>query len=229
LVVAIDGPAGAGKSTVTQRVADALGYTVVDTGALYRAVALVARRRSVPWDDAVGVAAVASELAEHERLRFVRPETGRARLYLGGEDISDAIRTPEVSQGPSRVSALPAVRRALLEMQRSLGRAGGVVLEGRDIGTVVFPDAEAKFFLTASVDVRARRRFEEHRAQGEQVELETIRQEVTERDARDSNRAVAPLKQAPDARLVDSSELGIDEVVGTIVEHVRSIERQSAG
>lgn len=229
LVVAIDGPAGAGKSTVTRRVAEELGYAVVDTGALYRAVAYGARRAGVDWDDPEAVGKVAEELAAAQHIRFENDGSGKTRLWLGDADITDAIRTPEVSQGASKVSAVPRVRDALLTMQRDLGASGGVVLEGRDIGTVVFPDARAKFFLTASVDVRSKRRYDEHTARGEKVDLAAIRREVVERDERDTQRPVAPLKQAPDAELIDSSDLGIEQVVELIVARVREIEREARG
>ena len=220
-VVAIDGPAGAGKTTVTRRVAEALGFTLVDTGALYRAVALAAERDGASWDDAPAVAEVAQRLADTDAIRF---DAGSAALRLGDEDISQGIRTQSIAEGASKVSAIPEVRDALLSMQRALGRAGGVVLEGRDIGTVVFPDAEAKFFLTASVDVRARRRHEELLAKGQSMTLEEVRAQVIERDTRDTNRPVAPLKQAEDAVLVDSSARSVDEVVDFIVGRVRAVE-----
>lgn len=204
-VVAIDGPAGAGKSTVTRLVARALGYAVVDTGALYRTVALACRREGVPYYDENGVGRVARELAQGEGLRMVQ-EDDLTRVFLHGEDVSTAIRTQEIGQGASLVSALPGVRDALLDLQRQLGRAGGVVLEGRDIGSVVFPDAEAKFFLTASAEVRAERRRAELVAAGQAADLETVLREVRERDRRDSERPIAPLIQAPDAELVDTSD-----------------------
>ncbi len=227
LVVAIDGPAGAGKSTVTRRVAAALGYTVVDTGALYRAVALAAQQAGVSWDDGPGVTRVASELAERQALRFGATSQGVTQVFLDGKDVSLAIRSADMSQGASKVSAIPGVRDALLDMQRSLGAQGGVVLEGRDIGTVVFPHAEAKFFLTASVKVRAERRYKEHLARGDQVDREAIEREVVERDQRDTQRPVAPLKQADDAVLIDSSVLSIDAVVDLIVSHVRALEAKA--
>ncbi len=227
-VVAIDGPAGAGKSTVTRRVAERLGYLVVDTGALYRAVALKARRDDVSWDDQAAVADLAQRLAGERALAFQAQPGEEPRVYLYTEDISEAIREPAVGQGASIVSAIPGVRAALLAMQRVAGERGGVVLEGRDIGTVVFPDAEAKFFLTASVDVRAQRRLEELATRGVQADFETVRRDVIERDERDSNRPIAPLKQASDAEPVDSSALGIDAVVSVIVERVHAIERALA-
>ncbi len=225
-VVAIDGPAGAGKTTVTRRVAEALGYLLVDTGALYRSVALAARRRGVAWSDVAGVGKLAHELAAADAILFVTLPDGGQKVVLDGDDVTTEIRTQEIAEGASQVSAQPEVRAALLEMQRRAGRDGGVVLEGRDIGTVVFPDAEAKFFLTASVEVRAKRRHDELVARGQSADLATIAREVAERDKRDSTRPIAPLKQAADAELVDSSEREIDAVVAQIVESVRRIEQQ---
>jgi cytidylate kinase len=220
-VVAIDGPAGAGKSTVTQRVATALGYLVVDTGALYRTVALVAERAGVDFDDAERVGALAEALVARDAVKLAGDLRGSSRVVLDDVDVSGVIRTPTLSQGASKVSAQPRVRAALLELQRAAGRAGGVVLEGRDIGTVVFPDAEAKVFLTASVEERARRRFEQLKADGVEEELDVVRREVMERDQRDSTRPIAPLRKAVDALVVDSSVLSIDQVVARIVAHVR--------
>ncbi len=222
-VVAIDGPAGAGKSTVSKNVAARLGYVLVDTGALYRTVALAARRDGISWDAHHEVGVLAAGLADRNAVRLVPDAERGVRVLLDGEDVSSAIRTQEIGEGASRVSAIGAVRTALLELQRGAGRAGGVVLEGRDIGTVVFPDAEAKFFLTASVAVRARRRFDELVARGEAPILAEIEREVRERDERDSSRAIAPLVQAPDAELLDSSDASIAEVTDRIVHRVRAI------
>ena len=208
IVVAIDGPAGAGKSTVTKRLARELGYALLDTGALYRTVALVGERQGVSWDDEAGLAQVARDLDVDFHF-----EGDVNRVTVGGDDITEAIRSPHISEGASVVSALPGVRTALLDLQRRLGAAGGVVAEGRDIGTVVFPGAEAKFFLTASAEVRARRRCDEMQAAGREVDFQSTLEEIRIRDDRDSNRAVAPLSQAQDALRVDSSEMGIDEVV----------------
>ena len=216
-VVAIDGPAGAGKSTVARLVAERLGYLLVDTGALYRTIALAAARRGLPFEDAERVGALAEVLAQSGAVRLSGAVTGAARVLLDGEDVSGSIRTPEISQGASRVSALPRVRAALLAMQRAAGAAGGVVLEGRDIGTVVYPDAEAKVFLTASVDERARRRFAELAEKGTPTDLEAVKGEVIERDRRDSTRPIAPLVKAPDAFEIDSSKLDVGEVVERVV------------
>jgi cytidylate kinase len=222
-VVAIDGPAGAGKSTVTRLVADQLGYTRVDTGALYRAVAHACLAQGVSWEDAEATAEVARRLAQPGALLLTTsgPET---RVEVLGQDVSGSIRTLEMGRGASIVSQHGKVRAALLDIQRQLGSSGGVVLEGRDIGSVVFPDAEAKFFLTASAEVRAERRRLELMQTGDAPPLEQVLSEVRERDQRDSARPVAPLKQATDAVLVDSSARGIDEVVQTIVTEVKRIE-----
>lgn len=225
--VAIDGPAGAGKSTVSRLVAEELGYLLLDTGALYRSIALAARDAGLSWDDEPGVSKLARDTAARDGIRFDLA-TGSPRVLLDGKDVTALIRTQEIGQGASKVSAMPGVRAALLELQRSAARAGGVVLEGRDIGTVVLPDAEAKFFLTASVAVRAERRFKELAAKGETPSLDAVRRDVEERDKRDSERAVAPLRRAPDAALVDSSELSIDAVVSAIVLRVKQIREQLA-
>lgn len=221
-IVAIDGPAGAGKSTVARRLADALGYVLVDTGAMYRAVALAATRASVAWSDGEGVASLARGIVGAHALSFARDPRLGVRVRLSGEDISEAIRTPQIAQGASTVSAHPAVRSALLDLQRQAGESGGVVLEGRDIGTVVFPQAEVKFFLTASAECRAKRRHEELVAKGQTVTLEETLAEVRERDARDEGRAVAPLKQATDAVLVDSTAMSIDETVKSMLTRVEA-------
>lgn len=227
--VAIDGPAGAGKSTVARGLARRLGYLLLDTGALYRAVALAAQREGIAWEDDDRVGALAASLAREDAIRAEPSESAPTsigpglpahaaggsgmRVLLYGEDVSLLIRAPEMSLGASRVSAIPAVRAALLAMQRRAGEEGGVVLEGRDIGTVVMPDAEAKFFLTASVEVRAKRRYDELVARGKEVSLAQTEREVKERDRADTERPVAPLKRADDALLVDSSGRAIDEII----------------
>jgi cytidylate kinase len=224
-IVAIDGPAGAGKSTVSRRLAEALGFVLVDTGAMYRGVALAAKRAGVAFTDAGGAGRVAHGLVAAQALAFERGADGSGvRVKLAGEDVSDAIRTQEIAQGASLVSAHPDVRAALLDLQRIAGRGGGVVLEGRDIGTVVFPEAEAKFFLTASPETRARRRHAELVAKGQATSFEETLAEVKRRDAQDEGRAIAPLKKADDAIVVDSTELSIDEVVAAMLGHVQRVE-----
>ncbi len=225
-IVAIDGPAGAGKSTVARRLADALAYVLVDTGAMYRAVALAAKREGIAWSDGPRLGELAHGLVARNALSFERdPGLGvRVKLATGDgarEDISDAIRTPDMAQGASLVSAHGQVRDVLLELQRLAGAGGGVVLEGRDIGTVVFPDAEVKFFLTASAEVRASRRHAELVAKGQAVTLEETLADVKRRDAQDEGRAVAPLKKAEGAILVDSTTLTFEETVARMLEHVR--------
>jgi cytidylate kinase len=221
--VAIDGPAGAGKSTVSRRVAESLGYLLLDTGALYRCIALAAKEAGTAWSDEPKVSALARDIARREAIRLEAAKGGVERILLDGRDVARAIRTQEIADGASKVSALALVREALLELQRAAARDGGVVLEGRDIGTVVLPDAEAKFFLTASVAVRADRRFRELVARGQTPNLEDVEREMRERDKRDTERPIAPLRQAPDAMLVDSTNLSIDEVVDTIAARVREI------
>ena len=224
-IVAIDGPAGAGKSTVARKLADALGFVLVDTGAMYRAVALAASRAEISWDDAPALGALANTLVEESALAFERDPARGVRVKLRDEDISDAIRTPDMGMGASTVSAHKEVRAALLDLQRHAGRGGGVVLEGRDIGTVVFPEAEAKFFLTARPEIRARRRFDELVAKGgasAETTLEETLADVRQRDEQDSTRAVAPLRQAETAVFVDSSDRTIDEIVDLMATHVRA-------
>jgi len=217
VVVALDGPAGAGKSTAARMLAERLGYVLVDTGALYRGVALAAQERGISFDDAARLGSLIDGLA----LTFERDADGRDRLHIDGADRSGAIRTPAISDGASRVSRHREVRAALLGLQRRLGAAGNVVLEGRDIGTVVFPDAEVKVFLTASDEARARRRHDELSRAGHAVPLSEVLSDIRERDKRDSERDVAPLKPADDAILLDTSDLSLDEVVTRLVTLVR--------
>jgi CMP/dCMP kinase len=221
IVVTIDGPAGAGKSTVARHLARALGYRLLDTGALYRSIALAGRRRGVDWGDEAALAEIGRAL----EVRF-ELEGERNRVFVDDEEVTDAIRTPEISGGASQVSALPGVRDALLDLQRRLGARGGVVVEGRDTGTVVFPGAEAKFFLTADPAVRGRRRWDELRAAGAEVALDDTVKEMQERDERDSNRAVAPLRPADDAVGVDSSDKTLEEVIAVMLAVVREREQQ---
>ncbi len=217
IIVAIDGPAGCGKSTVAKKLAENLGLDLVDTGAIYRCVALEASRAGISYEDHGGLSRIIP--AMDVSFRF---EKGTNRVFLRGEDVSDAVRTPEMSMGASAVSARKPVRDGLLGLQRRLGRAAkkGAVLEGRDIGTVVFPDADLKFFLTASPEVRARRRFDELVARGETVAYEQVLADQERRDRDDSTRAIAPLRPAPDARIIDTSHMALDEVVRAVEQAV---------
>ncbi|MGE0823977.1 MAG: (d)CMP kinase [Candidatus Binatia bacterium] len=220
LVIAIDGPSGAGKSSSSRLLAERLAYRYVDTGALYRVIGLLALEQHVSPDDPQRVAALCDNLA----LRFVANGT-RVQLFVGERDITVAIRQPEVSQMASKVSAHPAVRQRLLSLQRELGRGGSVVMEGRDIGTVVFPDAGIKFYLDASAEERGRRRYVELQQQGVDTTLEKTTQEMAERDGRDSQRQHAPLQRADDAISIDTTALSLTEVVDLMVAHVEKARK----
>jgi cytidylate kinase len=222
-IVAIDGPAGAGKSTVARKLAEALGYVLVDTGAMYRSVALAAKRAGAGFGEAARVGEIARGLVADHALAFERDPTLGVRVKLAGEDVSEAIRTPEISQGASLVSAHREVRDALLDLQRIAGKGGGVVLEGRDIGTVVFPDAEVKFFLTASAETRAKRRHTELVAKGTTKTFDETLADVKLRDAQDEGREVAPLKKADGAIEVDTTALSIEEVLSRMLADVKKV------
>lgn len=211
-IVAIDGPAGAGKSTVARGVADRLGYLYIDTGAMYRAIAWKVIQADVPISDhqAIVSLAVKTEVS-------LATVDGEQHVFADGEDISQAIRTPEATRASSPVSAIAGVRKRLVELQRSMASEGGVVMEGRDIGTVVFPNAEVKVFLTASADERARRRVLQMKEMGIEAEHEKIASEMRERDLRDSSRADAPLMQAPDAVLLDTDGMSVEQVIDAVV------------
>lgn len=215
-IVAIDGPAGAGKSTVSREVARRLGYVYVDTGAMYRVVGWLARERGVDPEDGPALAALASTVT----IRFEPLADGTQRVFADERDVTREIRLGDAGQWASKVSARPEVRERLVALQREMGREGGVVLEGRDIGTVVFPDAERKFFLEASPDARAERRWRELHGKGDEVALDDVLREMRERDARDASRAHAPLRRAPDAIRIDSTGLDVEEVVRRILEQV---------
>jgi cytidylate kinase len=217
LVVTIDGPAGAGKSTTARLLAEQLGYSLLDTGAIYRSVALVARQVGVGWEDEGRLADLVAGL--DIGFRF---DAGMNRVFVDGRDVTTDIRAPEISEGASRVSALPAVRAALLGLQRRLAAEGGVVVEGRDVGTVVFPQAEAKFFLTASPAERARRRTAELRASGRPADEATVLAEISARDERDTNRPIAPLMKAADAVQIDSDDMTAKEVLTRLLAEVRA-------
>jgi cytidylate kinase len=216
IVVTIDGPAGAGKTTVSRLLARRLGYVYVDTGALYRGIAFEARRKAVRADDDEALAAMCADL----ELEF-RDTAEGARLFVNGSDISDRIRTPEITMLASAVSARPVVRGYLLGLQRALGRRKGVVFEGRDMGTVVFPEAEAKFFLDASPQLRALRRYKEL-AHIKSLSLADVERDMARRDANDTSRAIAPLKPASDAIRIDSSAMTVEAVVDQILDHIKN-------
>lgn len=219
VTIAIDGPAGAGKSTLARRLAERLGYLYIDTGAMYRAIALWAKRLGVSWDDAPRL----EQLARESRIELA----SGGRVFLNGEDVSEAIRDPDISEGASRVSAIPGVRRALVAKQQQMGREASVVMEGRDIGTVVFPQAEVKIFLDATPEERARRRLKDLAARGIEADFAAVLAEMKRRDERDSTRADSPLRQAPDAIYVDSTGMSEDEVEQALLKIVR--ERTSNG
>ena len=215
LIVAIDGPAGAGKSTLARRVAERIGAVYIDTGAMYRAIALWAIRQSIPTGDAHRLEA----LAHHAKIEFV---PGENRLLLNGEDVSGEIRTPAIATAASEVAAIAGVRRAMVTLQREIAERASIVMEGRDIGTVVFPNAEVKIFLDANTDVRAQRRAEELTTKQIPFDLDLLRQQIEERDSRDRNRAASPLMQAGDATYLDSSNLSPAEVEEEILRIIRS-------
>jgi cytidylate kinase len=216
LTIAIDGPAGAGKSTIAARLARKLGYVNLESGAMYRALALKAIRNDISFDDEAALLA----LAQNSQIRLEPTREGN-RVFLDGMDVSQRIREQDVTSAASRVSVHPAVRQWMVDRQRELGAGGGVVMEGRDIGTKVFPHAEVKVFLDAHPEVRQERRILQRAEQGEQVERRHIAAELQERDLRDRTRAASPLVPAEDAVVIDSSHLSIDEVVDKIEELVR--------
>ena len=216
LVIAIDGPAGAGKSTVARKVAAALGYLYIDTGAMYRALTLAVLRAGVPVDDPAAVAAAVAGV----RIRL-EPSPAGNRVFLDEEDVTAAIRSPEVSAAVSQVAAIPEVRRRLVTLQRQLAAEGGVVMDGRDIGTVVLPHADLKVFLTADLEERARRRYLELQAAGHGLDLEEIRSNLEERDRLDTGRAVSPLRIADDAVIIDTTDRPVERVVAEVLRLCR--------
>lgn len=219
LTIAIDGPAGSGKSTVARRVAALLGYIYLDSGAMYRAVALKALERRVPLEDEAAAEALASET--HIELKAPTPEQEAAglknRVFLDGREVTEKIRTADVAQAASRLATIAGVRQVLVSEQQRAGLGGGVVMEGRDIGTVVFSNAELKIFLDASPETRAQRRWKEHQEKGDNMTLLEVLQEVRERDKRDRQRKVSPLVRAKDAVLLDNTAMGIEETARLIV------------
>ena len=212
-VITIDGPSASGKGTVAERVAQALGFHFLDSGALYRLTALAAIKAGVALDDEAAVARLAADLPA---------EFHAGAAWLANENVSDAIRAEAIGEGASRVAAIPSVRAALLDRQRAYARPPGLVADGRDMGTVVFPAATAKVFLTASADARAERRYKQLIEKGISASLTALVADMQARDARDSGRAVAPLQPAPDALLLDTTELGVEAAVQAVLNHYRS-------
>lgn len=218
LVVAIDGPAGAGKSTIAKLVAEKLGYAYIDTGAMYRSVTWKFLQTKKNFDEQL-----ISDLAAKMVIEF-RPEASVNRVFVDGMEVTDEIRNAEVTCNVSRVAAIGPVREAMVDQQRRMGESGGVLMDGRDIGTVVFPNADLKIFLTATVEERARRRYKELTAKGEQIDLAVLQQEIAQRDKQDSEREISPLRQADDAFLLDSSDMTIAEVAAFIIKMVQEKE-----
>ena len=216
IAVALDGPSGAGKSTIARQAAQRLSFVYVDTGALYRAVGWYVIGKGADPADAAAVAPLLAGL----RIRFGYVD-GVQHVYVNGQDVGDAIRTPEMSMAASAVSALPAVRAFLLECQRQAARENNVIMDGRDIGTVVLPHAAVKIFLTAAVEVRARRRLLELQEKGTDVTYEQVLEDMRRRDENDTNRAIAPLRQAADAVLLDTADLTLEQSVDAVVEIIR--------
>lgn len=214
--IAIDGPAGAGKSTISKKVASSLGFVYIDTGAMYRAVGLKAVRNGIDTNDEEGVISILPSLDID-----IRHEGVEQHIYLDGENVSDKIRTGEISMAASNVSRIPAVRLKMVDMQRALAGKRDVVMDGRDIGSYVLPDAEIKIFLTASVDARAKRRFDELIEKGEKVSFEDVKNEMILRDKNDSSREFAPLKIADGATVIDTSDLSLEESIETVIKHIR--------
>lgn len=214
--VAIDGPSGAGKSTVARAAAARLGFVYVDTGAMYRAIGLAVCRKGISGEDAAGIIAALPEI--DVRLSY---QDGAQHVLLCGEDVSDAIRTPEIAYYASKVSAVPEVRKFLLDVQRDMAKKGNILMDGRDIGTVILPDAPVKIFLTASAEKRAERRYLELCQKDRQLTRESVLHDIVERDRQDMTRAAAPLRQADDAVLLDTSDMTLDESIEAVLQIIQ--------
>ncbi|MCD8018898.1 MAG: (d)CMP kinase [Clostridiales bacterium] len=217
--IAIDGPAGAGKSTIAKEIAKKIGFIYVDTGAMYRAIALYFIREGIDGQERERI----SEECSRIRVTLDYNEEGKQQVYLNDENVTPFIRTEEVGKMASATAAIPAVRAALLDLQREMARTSNVLMDGRDIGTHVLPDASLKIYLTASSAVRARRRYDELRERGETCDFYQIEQDIIQRDQADMNRAIAPLRQAEDAVYIDSSDMGIDEVVSAVIAEYNKV------
>ncbi len=212
MIIAIDGPSGAGKSTVAKALAKRLGYLYIDTGAMYRALALKAKENGIETNDENGLTKLASELD----INFINTDN-QTYIFCNGQNITEAIRTPEISMIASEISKSAGVRQEMVKKQRQMGRMGGVVLEGRDIGTVVFPDADVKFYLDADLDERGRRRYKELVEKGQEVDLEQTIKDIMQRDLSDMKRNHSPLRKAEDAILIDSTNLSVEEVIKEMI------------
>lgn len=221
IIVTIDGPSGSGKSTVARLLADRLGYTYIDTGAMYRGIGWLAREEGVPFRECKEL----DNLLKTVKLSF-EEKNGRTYLVVNGMDLTERVRTPEMGMVASRISEIGTVRRWLSSLQRRLGEEGNAVLEGRDMGTVVFPDADYKFYLVASLEVRGRRRAEQLREKGEEADLEATTKEISFRDRNDSTRALAPLRKAEDAIEVDTTSLSVSEVLERLLRETRAEKRK---
>ena len=214
-VIAIDGPAGAGKSTIARILADRLGLLYLDTGAMYRAAAFQAKRKKINLNNRKDL----NKMCRHMALEFKTNHDG-AKVFLGNRDITSLIRSPEMDMLASRISSVQEVRDAMTALQRKIGASGGIVAEGRDMGTVVFPDADHKLFITASLEIRSERRYRERLGKGERLSREEVKRELRKRDEQDRTRFLAPLRPASDAMIIDTTSLGIEQVVEEIMTKI---------
>lgn len=217
MIVAIDGPAGAGKSTIAKKLAQKLGFLYIDTGAMYRAFTLNALEEKIDFDDINALV----ELAKTTEVKLSPTETGQVKVFMNGLDVSEKIRTPELTNAVFQIARLAPIREVMVGWQRAYGASNDIVMEGRDIGTVVFPQADIKFFLDANIKERAKRRFNELTSKGVEVNLETLKQQIEDRDYKDKNRASGPLKKAEDSIVIDSTSLDIPEVVELLLTKIQ--------